>query len=406
MMLKLLVFPFVMLSSLAGWAQEPYRVVLNREDGIPIVFNMTTRLEKGFPVWEITNASEKLRVDSIRKSGDSLLVEMPFFDSRMTARVLPGGVITGYWFKGTTGADAVMEFKADPGITTRFEAIKGAARQNISGRYAVSFVRPDGSIRKAVAEFSQKGNRLTGTFLNPSGDYRFLEGIVTGDSLMLSCFDGSHAYYFGARVGDDGSLQSGIYCAGIRYKEPWTAIKDDAAKVDDSGAMMYLRDGEERLNFRFPDLDSNLVSIKDERYRNKVVVLQIMGSWCPNCMDETAFLSDWYKRNKNRGVEVIALAYEYTKDFRKAERSLRKFQQRHDVQYAMLNTGVVSSDTLRTEKTLPQMTPIKAFPTTIFIGRDGKVKEVHPGFEGPGTGVHYEEFKKKFNATIDRLLRH
>jgi len=405
MMRVLYLSTLVLLSSVASLAQKPYRVELAREDGVPIVFNMTTRLVNGIPVWEITNASEKLRVDSIRRSGDSLLVEMPFFDSRMTARELPGGVITGYWFKGTTGADAIMPFKATPGITTRFEAIEGAAVRNISGRYAVSFVRPDGSIRKSVAEFSQKGNRLTGTFLNPSGDYRFLEGIVTGDSLMLSCFDGSHAYYFGARVGDDGSLQNGIYCAGIRYKEPWTAVKNDAAKVYDSGAIMYLRDGEERLNFRFPDLDSNMVSINEERFRNKVVVIQIMGSWCPNCMDETAFLADWYKKNRNRGVEVIALAYEYTKDFRKAERSLRKFQQRHDVQYPMLNTGVLSADSLKTEKTLPQMTPIKAFPTTIFIGRDGKVKEVHPGFEGPGTGEYYEEFKKTFNATIERLLR-
>ncbi|MFN5937440.1 MAG: TlpA disulfide reductase family protein, partial [Sphingobacteriales bacterium] len=152
-------------------------------------------------------------------------------------------------------------------------------------------------------------------------------------------------------------------------------------------------------------LDSTIVSIRDDRFKGKVVVVQLMGSWCPNCMDETAFLSTWYKQNKQRGVEVVALAYEYSADFHKAAQTLKKFQQRHQVEYPMLNTGVTSSDPQRTEKTLPQFTPIKVFPTTIFIGKDGRVKKVHAGFSGPGTGSHYEEFKKEFNLTIDQLLK-
>jgi peroxiredoxin len=398
------ILAFFSLVSFAN-AQTNYRVVMPREDGIPIVYNMRVSTEKNKPVWVITNASEKLRVDSIRKKGDSLYVEMPFFDSRVALSVSNDGSMRGYWYKGTTTADLVMPVDATPGISWRFQPVLGDAVANISGRYAVIFTRPDGSQRRSVAEFKQEKNKLTGTFLNPSGDYRFLEGIVTGDSLMLSCFDGSHAYYFGAKIKADGSMENGIYCSGPKYKELWTAVKDPNAKVETSGAMMYLKEGEERLNFRFPDLDSNIVSINDDRYRNKVVVIQIMGSWCPNCMDETAFLSDYYKKNRHRGVEVIGLAYEYTSDFRKAEKTLRKFQQRHKVDYPFLNTGVITSDTLRTEKTLPQMTAIKVFPTTIFIGRDGKVKKVHPGFAGPGAGEYHEQFKKEFDLTIEELLK-
>ncbi len=386
-------------------AQTPYRVVMPREDGIPIVFNMTASTVKNKTVWFIRNASEKLRVDSIRIESDSLLVDMPFFDSRLSMSVSKDRSMKGYWYKGTTTADLVMPVEATPGITWRFEQVNGKARSNISGRYAVEFTKTDGTKRSSVAEFRQENNKLTGTFLNPSGDYRFLEGIVTGDSLLLSCFDGSHAYFFGAKIKPDGSIGNGIYCSGPKYKEYWTAVKDPEAKVESSGAMMYLKEGEERLNFRFPDLDSNMISIDDDRYKNKVVVLQIMGSWCPNCMDETAFLSDWHKKNRQRGVEVIGLAYEYSKDFRKAEKTLRKFQQRYQVEYPFLNTGVTTSDSLRTEKTLPQMTPIKAFPTTIFIGKDGKVKKVHPGFDGPGAGEHHEAFKREFNATVDELLK-
>ena len=130
-----------------------------------------------------------------------------------------------------------------------------------------------------------------------------------------------------------------------------------------------------------------------------------MGSWCPNCLDETKFLSDYYDRNKNRGIEVVSLAYEYSTDFQRSQKSLRRFQQLFSVKYPMLITGVAVSDSLRTEKTLPQITPIKAFPTTIFLDRKGNVHEIHSTFYGPGSGKHYEEFKKEFNATVDGLLK-
>lgn len=396
----LIVFSLVSLAQ----AQMPYRVELLREDGIPIVFNMMVKKEKNAPVWIITNAAEKLRVDSIRQYRDSVLVDMPFFDSRLSLSVSDDKTMRGFWYKGTTAADVIMPMTATPGNSWRFKPIKGNAAYNITGRYAVEFTRPNGTKRKAVADFKQDKNKLTGTFLNPSGDYRFLEGIVTGDSLMLSSFDGGNAYYLGAKITGPGKLDLGLFCSGIRYKEPWTAVKDPNAKLLSDAAMMYLKDGEERLNFRFPDLDSNMVSITDDRFQNKVVVIQLMGSWCSNCMDETAFLSDWYKKNKQRGVEVLGLAYEYTKDFRKAEKSLRKFQQRHSVDYPILNTGTITNDSLRSEKTLPQLTPIKVFPTTIFIGKDGKVKKVHPGFAGPGSGAYHEAFKIEFESTIRELL--
>jgi peroxiredoxin len=182
-----------------------------------------------------------------------------------------------------------------------------------------------------------------------------------------------------------------------RHKDPNASLPDVAA--------MYVKDGEEKLNFRFMDLNKKFVSINDPKFKNKVVIIQIMGSWCPNCMDETAFLSDFYNKNKQRGVEVIGLAYEYSTDFERSRKSIQKFKDRFNVKYTLLNTGVTVSDTLRTEKTLPQLTTIKSFPSTIFIDKKGRVAKIHTGFEGPGTGVHYEELKKEFAATVDRLLR-
>lgn len=387
-----------------GQQSIPYRVVMPREDGNQIVFNMDYSKVNGMHRIIIRNAGERLTVDSIQQKGDSLLVEMPFFDSRLRLAIGNDNFISGTWTKATTAGEATMPVSATPGIHYRFVSSKGNPLYNISGRYAVQFKRPDGTNRNSVAEFTQKGNILTGTFLNPSGDYRYLEGIVTGDSMMLSCFDGSHAYYFGAKISKSGKLTEGIYCSGVKSIENWSAVPDAKATVKEDAMMVYLKEGEDRLNFAFPDLDSNIVSINDSRFRSKVVIVQIMGSWCPNCMDETAFLSEYYRNNKVRGVEVVSLAYEYSKDFHRSEKTLRKLQSRYSVEYPMLITGATTIDSLKTEKTLPQLTPIKGFPTTIFIGKDGKVKKIHPGFTGPGTGSHYDEFKLNFETIINELL--
>jgi peroxiredoxin len=130
-----------------------------------------------------------------------------------------------------------------------------------------------------------------------------------------------------------------------------------------------------------------------------------MGSWCPNCMDETAFLSDYYNRNKQRGVEVIALAYEYTTDWQRSLNSLKKFQQRFNVQYPILNTEVTVGDSLKTEKTLPQVTAIQSFPSSIILDKKGKIRKLDTEFTGPATGIHYTEYKKEFEQTINGLLK-
>lgn len=374
-----------------------------RQDSLPLVFNLDVVRAEGKTQWVIRNGAERIRVDGLRRSGDSLFVDMPFFESAMKLQINRAGIMRGIWIKGTPQAEVLQPVVLKPG-KVRFARLQGSARVDVSGRWSVRFRRPDGTYRAAVAEFCQQGSRLTGTFLTPTGDYRYLEGQVSGDSLQLSCFDGSHAFYFGARMFEDGSLRNGVFASGLTHLEPWTAIRDEEAALDAPSAGMTLRPGADSLHFQFPDLEGRLVSMRDDRFRDKVLIVQIMGSWCPNCMDETAFLSDYYRKNRARGIEVIALAYEYSTDTARARRSLAKFRDRFNVDYPLLITGVTSADSLRTEKTLPELTPIRAFPSTLFIGRDGKVKFIHAGFSGPATGLHHEAFRQEFEDRIRQLL--
>lgn len=373
-----------------------------RQDGRQIAFNMEW-LSSGS--WVIINGTERINIDDIITIGDSLEWHMPVFESFFRAKIQADGSLMGYWYKGSSTATQVWPFYARPGVEQRFEALKGPAKYRLNGRWAVSFTRKDGTKRAAIAELHQEADRLSGSILTPSGGYRYLDGIVTGDSMILSVFDGSNAYLLTGKIRDDRHIALGTFYSGPAGIEPWQAVYQPDAALPQDAAGMTMKEGYQRLSFRFPALDGRLVSINDDAYKNKVVVIQIMGSWCSNCMDETRFLSQYYKANRHRGVEVIALAYEYSSDPVRSGTSLRKFKERFNVEYPMLLTGVAVNDPERTQKTLPEITDIKVFPSTLFIGRDGKVKAFHAGFYGPGSGGHYEESKQFFESTVDRLLK-
>jgi len=390
-----------LLQCLAGHTQQGWwSAKLRRSDNNDIAFTFEWKQEHGKPVWYIHNAAEQIKVDSVTVQGDSVWVQMPVFESRFKLRYYKDG-LTGVWIKGSTAGNQVVPFVAVKG-NKRFSET-GAAAVNITGRWAATFSGSAGEL--SVGEFKHAGNKVTGTFLNPTGDYRYLEGIVVKDSLLLSGFDGGHALLFTAKITSNKKITDGRLFFGPVYKEDWTAVKDAKATVSETSVAMYARPGEDHLHFSFKDLDGKTVSINDNRYKDKVVVIQLMGSWCPNCMDETAFLSDYYNHNKDRGVEVIALAYEYSTDWERSVKSLRKFQQRFNVQYAVLSTGVTVQDSLRTEKTLPELTPIKFFPSSVILDKKGKIRKLDTGFNGPGTGEHYTVYKKEFEETIDGLLK-
>jgi len=394
---------FISVSSYSQPKPGHYRGILYREDGKEVVFNMEIKGTGNQPQLYIINATEKILTKELKIKDDSVFFRMPAFESEFKMQVQEDGSMKGIWIKGTATKTQHWPFVAIPG-KNRFEISQGSAKNNISGRWSVTITRANGTTRPAVAEFEQKGNYLTGTFLTPTGDYRYLQGVVTGDSMLLSTFDGAHAYTFSAKIVNANKITEGFFGSGIGGEETWMAEKDNNARLPETDTPQ-LKEGSSKLDFVFSDIDGNKVSITDERFKNKVVIIQIMGSWCPNCLDETKFLSDYYDRNRSRGIEIVSLAYEYSTDFRRSQKSLRKFQQLFNVKYTMLITGISVRDSLRTEKTLPQVTPIKGFPTTIFLDRKGNVQEIHASFFGPGSGKHYEEFKKEFYVTVDRLLK-
>jgi thiol-disulfide isomerase/thioredoxin len=355
-----------------------------------------SRNEQGY-VANLVNAGEKIILDEISITGDSVDIALHVFDASLKAKI-NGDRLDGTFVK-YYAPQVNQPFHATYGDTFRFEPVSAETTVDFSGKYEVEF-KTDKDSYPSVGLFNQNGNHVTGTFLTPTGDYRFLEGNVIDGKLMLSTFDGNHAFLFTAEKSGD-SIR-GDYYSGKTYHETFRGVRNENAQMPDPESLTYLKPGYERLEFSFKDLNGNSVTSEDPRFKNKVVIYQIFGTWCPNCMDETKFLSSWYEQNKDRDVVIVGLAYERKDDFAYASERVRKMIDKWDVGYDFLIAGV--NDKEKAAATLPALNKVLAFPTTIFVGKDGKVKYIHTGFEGPGTGVYHERFKERFNEIVNEML--
>ncbi len=361
--------------------------------------------ENGKTVAYLINGEEKILLDEITITGDSVKIPLHIFDADLKAHINDQqDGMKGKWTRYNLEEPYSVSFSAELGKDYRFSEKPKAANFNYTGKWDVVFKNADGSEEKAIGVFEQQGNQLRGTFLSTTGDYRYLDGEVSDEELRLSTFDGSHAYLFKAKPDGNGTDKiKGDYWAGKSSYSTWTGVRNEKAVLPSADTLTYLKKGYSKLSFSFPNLNGQKVSLSDEKYRNKVVVVQLLGSWCPNCMDETKFLAPFYEKNKNRGIEIIGLAYEQSPEFNQAKARVERMRDRLQVGYDLLIAG--TRDKEAAAKTLPMLNHVLGFPTTIFIDKKGDVRKIHTGFSGPGSGKYYEEFVQDFNQTIDKLVK-
>ncbi|MCU0445442.1 MAG: TlpA family protein disulfide reductase [Microscillaceae bacterium] len=406
-MKKNLIFLGILLiiSQLTGFAQNPklktglWRVAIQLQGG-EAPFHLDIKSENNRYVAYILNAEERLKLDEISVKNDSVIMHLHIFDAVLAAKLENENKMVGQWIKYAYKSSQAVAFVAEYGQKPRFVESEQAPALNVEGKWSITFTDQNQKSYPAVGIFKQKGKKIVGTFLTTTGDYRYLEGILEGSQMRLSTFDGNHGFLFKTQ-GDAKQLQGEFWAGKLGY-ETFSGFKNDTASLPDADKLTFLKEGYERLAFSFPNLKQKKVSLTDSAYRGKVVIVQIMGSWCPNCMDETAFLASWYKKHKQRGAEVIGLAYERSPEFAQAKVGVEKMQARYKIDYEVLIAG--TNNKQAAAETLPMLNQVLAFPTTIFIDRQGKVRRIHTGFTGPGTGIYYEKFKREFNQFMDKLL--
>lgn len=377
---------------------------LKTASGNYIPFNFELKDSAGKRLLTIINGKEKFKVNDVRIEGDSVLIKMPLFDTEIRA-ALKDNSLDGNWVRHIGNRNLLIPFSAEANTSWRFFSSPQKPKFNVSGRWSATFTDEDLQNKDVtVGEFKQNGNDITGTFLTTTGDYRFLQGTVSGDDLYLSCFDGSHAFLFTGKISNEQTITEGKFYSGASSVQLWNAVKDENAKLPDAYSLTVLKPDFKKIDFTFPDLNNKPVSLADNQFKNKVVILQILGSWCPNCMDETAYLSDnFYKNYHAKGVDILGLAYERTTDFETSKKNIEQLKKRFNIPYDVLITGYTNNKK-EAAKSLPALSSFVAFPTTIIIDKKGEVRKIHTGFSGPGTGDHYTEFTHEFETLISQLL--
>ncbi len=391
-------------------------------DSVNLEFYFRMFGQYGKPAMEIYNAEEVIRVDELIDADDSLGYKLPVFDSELRFKYINKDFISGIWINygsrkkyklNWTAVQAPVEKIRTLGLpnpvgnpTNNF---KGNSMGLFNGKWEVEFNPEEKSASyKAIGLFKSGDcmDRVFGTFLTESGDYRFLSGStgVAGlDTVMtLSCFDGAHAFVFKTIFKKDQTI-SGDFYAGPFGHEKWIGRRNPAFELRNEDSLTFLKPGFDHLDFTCPGIEGHPVSLSDEKYKGKVVIIQIMGSWCPNCMDETRFLSGFYKENSARGLEIIGLAYERTNDLDKAIVNVQRLKKRFDAGYDFL-IAATSSDKTQVAKTLPGLTEIQGFPTTIYLDKKGKVRKISTGFNGPATGSYYDAYVRETNSFVNKLL--
>lgn len=338
------------------------------------------------------------------RDGD-LVIRIDHYDSLLSGRFWQEGPVigfTGEWRK-RRGPEEWTKLPFNMGFAERsvwgMRSLPPLAPEKIAGKWSVKFATDE---TPAVGVFRRDpDDTLSGTFLTTTGDYRYLSGEYDGNQLVLSAFDGAHAFLFTAKLMADGTL-SGDFWSGDKHHETWTARRDENASLPDGFALAKVNEGVKLSDISFPDVDGKLRSLNDPALGGRARIIQIFGTWCPNCHDEAAFLAELHTKYGARGLSIVGLAFEATGDGKRDAEQVRRYAARHQIKYPLLIAG--TRDKEKAAKAFPLLDKIIAYPTTIFLHADGRVRAVHTGYSGPATGETHEQLKSKFMGLVEELL--
>jgi thiol-disulfide isomerase/thioredoxin len=344
------------------------------------------------------NGEEEV-VLGISYKGDSFYVDIPNFESHLEGVVQSENVFKGVYVKDYT-EDYSIPFIATKSDSALFNSGKGSYLK-VKPKYDVSIYNGSKET-KAIGVFDQSNNHVSASFATETGDYRFLEGIINDTLLSMSKFDGSSLQLFTATVKND-SLINGVFISGKGGYYTWNGISAPDVTLRNPEKLTRLKEGYDTMDFSFIDLDGNPVSLADKRFKNKIKIIQITGTWCPNCLDETRYFKELYDKYNKDGLEIIAVAFEHGNDTLAVLDKLKRYKENNEIAYSMLYGGKSSSKDA--SAAFPMLNSIMSFPTAIYLNRDNEVEKIYTGFYGPGTGEYFVEYTQETEKFISELLK-
>lgn len=363
----------------------------------------------------LVNDIDRQPFSSATWDGAALTLRLDYYDGTLTAHWISPQNMEGEYSRLTSKGMVHIPVTLVPRRETSPEKLWTGA--TLAGDWL--FVRPGGTAAEdkvTLATFQQQKMAstdgkvaVTGILEPVSGDRGLLHGSVYLDPsgqthFHLSRFDGIHVLALDGDFQPDGSLKGKL--AGTASSVPFTARRSkDLASADpnaQAGSLTKVRDTQQPFRFSGVDQSGKAVDQGSAQFKDKAVIVDIFGTWCPNCHDEAPILEQLYRKYHSQGLEIVGLAYEYTGDNARNLRQIGIYRDKYKITFPFLLAG--TTDEGQIEKTLPQLVNFGAYPTTIFLDREGRVHAIHAGFAGPSTGNKYQEVQQRMDELTRQIL--
>lgn len=339
-------------------------------------------------------------------------IEFPHYDSYLELNPDGENRLSGQWVKQRGDSEpAIIPAYATKtyGPTSLFESIENSnAAADFEGRWRVKFSSSEDEVIGSFVQlpgldFELDGVTVAlGTFLTTTGDYGSLQGQVDGNLMRLSIFDGAHAFLFHARMQDDGTIE-GDFWSGNWHHETWTAVRDEDAQLPDAFEQTTITDERALAEAVFKNTDGKPTRVLDalDATKAKARVIEIFGTWCPNCADASRELVS-LKAKYGDDLGVVGLAFEVAEDFERSAKQVKRHHEHIGSNWEVLVAGLSDKD--KATKTLGFLDKVRSYPTLVFLNADNEVQAVYSGFSGPATGDAYTTQRERFEALIEGMI--
>ena len=349
--------------------------------------------------WEIVNGAERIPIDIKWEKDSTFTSSLPLFNTYFKGKK-EKGIVTGEWVDPTRTGDYRIPFQI---VNNKIREFDTKVHVPVHLKYKIVF--EDDSVPAILNLEVVKEEFVTyGTVLTETGDYRYLQGEpLENNQFYLSAFDGTHLFYLAGQLVD--TKIEGVFMSGKHYIAKFTGEADSNFELRKADELTWMKNPKETLSLKLNADAKTERSFGEKDWKGKVTLVQIMGTWCPNCTDESRFVKSMYEKYHAQGLQVVPVSFERGSDKQVAFTRINSQAKQMALPYPVYLGSGADSPQKAAAIVFAQLNHVMSFPTLILIGKDGKVNKVWTGFYGPGTGVHYAEHTAEIEDAVLRLLR-
>jgi thiol-disulfide isomerase/thioredoxin len=383
---------FVALSACSRPMPEHWTGTLSLPEGTQIPFEMNLSLAGPKPSGHFVVGNEKTPIPEISWDGKALDFQFSEYGADMHV-TWDGSQLSGEYRRIRSSGTKVFPVRATPKSETAVASPNAPA----AGTYLVRFDDDKEGESRTVAKLWSEAGTPYGTFIAPDGDYGLLKGAPNDNGIQLSRFTGWQAFAIEIHKNGTGTF----HAASLDMPKPFKLARYvDAPSLRET----TMKNPASSFAFACSSLSGETVRNTDERFKGKGLIVDIMGTWCHNCMDESPVLQKIYTASGRDKLEMVGLSFEVKEDEALGRKNLSQYRDRFGLTYPLLYCGSVDDSNVD-QKLKSQLENFFAYPTTLFIDKTGKVRTIHAGFHGPGTGDQYEPQVQRLQSLAAEIAR-